>query len=179
MSGRGDRVLPPIEPEVVIEPLPLTDALLDQLRDVAERTARGGVGGLPGAAYAGQGYVEVPSAWLAEIIGRLRHCQAAVDKPAEPAPPTMTAFERAQLRALALRHLGRDQLFWGSTVHPSFWRAADCLAAWYAAPYGEPLPHIYVGFIHGADKHDPSYLAAALGWKRRSDNYCDDPVGLY
>ena len=73
MSGAMHRILP-LEDQA--RRLPLQPRDLDRLFEVADLTRFGGVAGLPGKEYAGQGYTEVPSQWLCEIIVRLKAAEA-------------------------------------------------------------------------------------------------------
>lgn len=86
MSGTAHRFLP-LEDQA--KPLPLQQRDLDRLFEVADLSRFGGVAGLPGREYAGQGYTEVPSQWLCEIIVRLRTAEerlAAVRAGRRPLP---------------------------------------------------------------------------------------------
>lgn len=53
------------------EPFQLTGDMVARLRSLAETTRKSGHGMLASANYFGQGYVDVPSAWLAEIIDHM------------------------------------------------------------------------------------------------------------
>ena len=74
MSGAAHRILP-LEGQV--KPRTLRSQDLDRLFEVADRSRFGGVAGLAGNDYAGQGYTEVPSHWLCEIIVRLKVAEEA------------------------------------------------------------------------------------------------------
>lgn len=50
---------------------PLTAEMVDRLRRLAEETSRDGVGQLSAYTYHSQGFVEIPSGWLIEIIDRM------------------------------------------------------------------------------------------------------------
>lgn len=52
------------------EPFPLDAEMVARLKALGEQTRRGGVGMLASANYFAQGHVQVPSAWLVELIER-------------------------------------------------------------------------------------------------------------
>ncbi len=138
------------------EPIPLDDALVTQLRDLAAFAGDGAVARVADQHYRHQGTVGVPSSWLVEIIDRMRvaelHCgyrkQVGKSPIQPPAPdvasvPALTAFERAQLRATALSMLVDPR---HSTLldHPSFARAVDLVVDWFVAPVGTRFPTIWL-----------------------------------
>ncbi len=145
-------------------PIPLDDALVAHLRDLAALAGDGAIGGVDDQYYRHQATIGVPSTWLVEIIDRMRvaelHCgyrkrvgkspgrlpgPAAADVASAPA---LTVFERAQLRATAVSMLvdpcARDTVL----DHPSFARAVELVVGWLVAPAGTPYPTIHLSYFY-------------------------------
>lgn len=73
----------------------LDDEMIDRLDDLAERCEKQGLGVLASANYHGQGQVNVPAAWLRQLISGYR---SPSPQPREAGPPNLSPDDMEALR---------------------------------------------------------------------------------